>query len=252
MKQNSMHGKRSRMAVGREVARIVAHGAVELDIDLPESAAAAFEIYYDYLKLYSQRVNLTAIEGVENIARLHFLDSLALLRATAFTNLRVIDVGSGAGFPGVPLKIAEPTIDLTLLDAKGKRVSFLSGLCAVLTINAACVHARAEEASQRPDMRECYDVALSRAVARLNVLCELCIPFVCVGGVFLSMKSVDSDDEIADARSAIAILGAELVEAWDYTIPGTEIKHRVIVIRKTSITPDVYPRRFAKIQNMPL
>jgi len=235
-----------------DIVSIIAQGAKELNIALPPGAEAAFRTYYDFLENRGQKINLTAISGPEEVARLHFLDSLALLNAAEFNGSKTIDIGSGAGFPGVPLKLAEPSIDLTLLDATGKRVSFLAELCTKLEIDAVCVKARAEEAAQRPDMREQYDIALSRAVARLNVLCELCLPFVRVGGKFIAMKGVDSTDEVEQAQGAIELLGAELCEHYDYTIPDTDITFRAIIIRKTARTPDKYPRRYARIQKSPL
>ena len=233
-------------------AQIVERGAVKLGLALPTSAGSAFETYYDLLERRGSNVNLTAIAGMEDVARLHFLDSISLLKIADFKDARVVDVGSGAGFPGVPLLIAEPTIDLTLLDATKKRVAFLSELNAALNLNAACICARAEDAAHIQDMREQYGIALSRAVARLNILCELCLPFVRVDGIFLAMKSVDSAEEIAGADSAIEILGAKLERSVDYTIPGTDISHKAVIIRKISPTPEKYPRRFAKIQNSPL
>ena len=167
-------------------------------------------------------------------------------------NKKIIDVGSGAGFPGVPLKIAESSIDLTLLEATGKKTAFLSELCGVLNIDVTCINARAEDAANEPDKREQYDIAVSRAVARLNVLCELCLPFVKPGGTFISMKSIDSADETEEAQNAIKTLGAAIQEHHDYTIPGTDVTHRAILLRKTSQTPEKYPRRFARIQKNPL
>ena len=234
------------------IANIVHHGAEALGIHLPPNAADAFVSYYSFLEKNSRHMNLTAIKNAEDVARLHYLDSIALLGAAEFGNARVIDIGSGAGFPGLALKIADPTIDLTMLEATGKRVSFLSNLCAFLEIDASCIHARAEEAAHFPEMREKYDIAVSRAVARLNVLCELSLPFVRVGGILLAMKSVDSKDEVCEAVGAVSTLGATLREIFDYTIPDTDITHRVILIRKTSMTPNNYPRRFAKIQKAPL
>jgi len=231
---------------------IVARGARKLNIDLPPTAGAAFRAYYDFLDEYGKNVNLTAISGDEEVARLHFLDSLSLLQTAPFKNAKVIDIGSGAGFPGVPLKVAEQTIDLTLLDATGKRVSFLSELCAKLHIDATCIHGRAEEAAHNVEMRECYDIAVSRAVAQLNVLCELCLPFVRVGGLMVAMKSTDSELEVDEAKTAMEALGAELEESIDYTIPDTDIVHRVVIIRKAKNTTEKLPRRFAKIQKSPL
>jgi len=231
---------------------IIAQGAAILNIELPPEGEAAFRTYYDFLKERGQNVNLTAISGAEDVARLHFLDSLVLLNTTVFKNTRIIDVGSGAGFPGLPLKIAEPSIDLTLLDSTGKRILFLSELCDKLNIDVTCLKARAEDAAHLPELREKYDIVISRAVARLNVLCEMCLPFVRIGGTFLAMKGIDSSEEVTEALSAIETLSAKVEEDYDYTIPGTDISHRVVRISKIEKTPDKYPRRFAKIQKAPL
>ena len=219
---------------------------------MPPEAKAAFEAYYDFLEKRGQVVNLTAISGIEEVARLHFLDSLALLNIEDFKNKRVIDIGSGAGFPGLPLKIAEPSIDMTLLDATGKRISFLSEVIKTLKTDVTCINARAEDAAHERDKREQYDIAVSRAVARLNVLCELCLPFIKVGGAFIAMKSIDSAAEVDEALAAINILGARLIKNVDYKLPGTDIIHRAVIIRKESITPEKYPRRFSRIQKTPL
>ena len=231
---------------------ILAQGAKELNIELPPDAEAAFRAYYDFLEERGQNVNLTAITGSEEVARLHFLDSLALINAADFKGKSVIDIGSGAGFPGVPLKIAEPSIDLTLLDSTGKRVTFLSELCAKLDMDATYINARAEEAAHFPEMRQQYDIVVSRAVARLNVLCELCLPFVRIGGLLIAMKSVDSGSEASEAQSAIEVLGGKLQENFDYIIPGTDITHSAVLIQKVKNTAEKYPRRFAKIQKSPL
>jgi len=234
------------------ISAIIEQGVEELNIELPPDAVAAFRAYYSFLEKHGQHVNLTAISGVEEVARLHFLDSLALLNITAFEHKNVIDIGSGAGFPGVPLKIALPSIALTLLESKGKRIVFLSELCDEIGITAECLYARAEEAAHKPDMRERYDIAVSRAVARLDALCELCLPFICIGGLLIAMKGVDSGDEISQAQNAVKTLGAELQGVCDYRLPGTNIIHRAVLIRKILKTPDKYPRRFARIQNSPL
>jgi len=235
-----------------KLAGIVARGAEELRIALDPGVCAAFETYYAFLENRGHSVNLTAITGVDDVSRLHFLDSIALLKFARFDNARVIDIGSGAGFPGIPLKIAEPSIGLTLLDAAGKRVGFTAELCEALCLEAECVHSRAEDAARRPELRGKFDISVSRAVARLNVLCELCLPFVRTGGVFIAMKGVDSADELAGAQGAIEALGALAPECFDYMLPGTGITHRAVVIRKSSDTPDKFPRRFAKIQKAPL
>ena len=235
------------------VISIITKTAIEMGIALPPTAANMFEIYSDILIKHNRHVNLTAIKNKEDIARLHFLDSLALLNVINFQSTNIIDIGSGAGFPGVPLKIAEPSIKLTLLDATNKRIMFLTKLCQELGIQAEFLHVRAEDAAQpHSNLREKYDIVVSRAVARLNILCELCLPFLRVGGAFPAMKGIDSDEELNESLNAIKILGAELEKITDYTIPETNIKHRIIVIRKVSQTPSIYPRRFAKIEKKPL
>ena len=238
--------------MSKDLLSIIELGAKELDINLPPEANASFSSYHKFLAERGSSFNLTAISKEEDVARLHFLDSIALLKATKFENATVIDVGSGAGFPGIPLKIAEPSIILTLLDATGKRVNFLSDLCNLLSIDASFIHARAEDSSQEHNMRERYDIAVSRAVARLNVLCELCLPFVRIGGMFIAMKGVDSEDELIEAGNAIEVLGAKPLDCYDYTIPGTDIVHRAVLLRKIAETPKQYPRRFARIQKAPL
>ncbi len=228
-------------------------GAQALGIRLTETAVEAFARYYAFLEEKNRSVNLTAITDEKGAAELHFLDSLALLMLASFENKRVIDIGSGAGFPGVPLKLAVPSLSLTLLDAQQKRVAFLEELCGQLGLtDVVCIQARAEEAALKPDMRDAFDFAVSRAVARLNVLCELCLPFVKPDGLFVAMKGVDSHEEIEEARRAAQTLGAAVEKSVDYKIPGTSVVHRAVLIRKTNATPDGYPRRFARIQKKPL
>jgi 16S rRNA (guanine527-N7)-methyltransferase len=207
--------------------------------------------YYELLAEKNTVMNLTAITEETEVARLHFLDCAALLPLTEFRGKRVIDVGTGAGFPGLPLKILEPTAELTLLDSLRKRVDFLQLVCDALALpDVTCLHARAEEAAVQ--LRGGFDLAVSRAVARLNVLCELCLPFVAVGGTFLAMKGPDCAEELREAENAIALLGGTVAETHGYVIPGTDVRHSVVVIRKTGETPLKYPRRFAKIQKQPL
>lgn len=199
----------------------------------------------------NQVMNLTAITEPQQVATLHLLDSLALLNIADFSGKSVVDVGTGAGFPGVPLKIAGPSFSLTLLDSLQKRIAFLEEITAALGLqDVSCVHGRAEEFAAAH--RESYQIAVSRAVANLSVLAELCLPLVAVGGVFLSMKSTDCQEELEQAKKGIALLGGKVKEVVDYTIPTTDITHRVIVIEKIAPTPKKYPRRFAQIKKQPL
>jgi len=239
-------------AAQEQLTAILTQGAEALDISMPPDALTAFQTYFDLLESRGKNVNLTTVTGAQNVARLHFLDSISLLKIEAFSHKRVIDIGSGAGFPGIPLKIADPTITLTLLDSARKRITFLSDLCATLNLSADCVQGRAEDYVHQAGIRESFDIAVSRALARLNVLSELCLPYVKVGGIFLAMKSVDSDEELAEADTALEALGAKLDKCIDYTIFDTDIKHRAVVIKKISETPEKYPRRFARIQKSPL
>ncbi len=220
-------------------------------LSLPTDAAVPLMAFSARLLETNKVMNLTAITEPEDVARLHLLDCAALLNITDFRGKRVVDVGTGAGFPGMPLRILEPDFDLTLLDSLGKRIAFLQRVCDEMGLQrVTCVHARAEEFAAKH--REQYDIATSRAVAALNVLCELTLPLVKVGGRFLAMKAVDSDEEIRAAKSAVAQLGGKVEDIRDYTIPGTDITHRVVVIGKVKPTPDAFPRAFAKIKKAPL
>ena len=213
-------------------------------------ALERFRIYYDLLEEKNRVMNLTAINGEDESATRHFLDSAAPALRFPLSGKRVIDVGSGAGFPGLPLKILFPDLRLTLLDAQHKRVDFLSEVCAALGFSdVQCLHARAEESAS---LRETFDFALARAVARLNLLAELCLPFVCVGGAFLALKGPAVTDELSEAAHAVEKLGAQAEELYEYAIPGEELRHNIVVLRKTAPTPKQYPRRFAQIKKLPL
>ena len=230
---------------------ILAEGFAELGLTPDERAFERYEKYCEYLEEKNKVMNLTAITGETEVARLHFLDSAALLKYVKTEGRKVIDVGTGAGFPGMPLRILKDDFDLTLLDSLGKRIAWLEEVCGTLGLKRVeCVHARAEEFAV--GHRESYDLAVSRAVAQLNVLCELALPLVKVGGQFLAMKSVDTEEEIAAAKGAIRTLGGKIVKVEDYTIPTSEVTHRVVVIEKVSPTPPRYPRAFAKIKKQPL
>ena len=193
-------------------------------------------------------MNLTAITEPGPVAKLHLLDSLTVLTAADLKGKNLIDVGCGAGFPGVPLAIACPEAKITLLDSLGKRMKWLEEILPQLGVEAECVTARAEEAVA--DRRESYDYATSRAVARLNILLELTAPYVKVGGAVLAMKGAAAREELAECANAIKKLGLKLEEVKEYPIDGTS--HAVIVLRKIAPTPKQFPRRFAKIKQSPL
>ena len=220
---------------------------------VPPGAADALAEYGRLMLEKNQVMNLTAIRDEAGVARLHMLDSAALLHCGEFEGKKLLDVGSGAGLPGLPLKILVPSLDVTLLDSLGKRVDWLNQVCAQLGLTGfRAVHARAEEQALVKGWRDSFDVVTARAVAELRLLCELCLPFVKVGGVFLAMKSVDSGAELEAAERCIELLGGRAEPPVDYEVPGAGVTHRVIPIRKEAPTRKGYPRRWAKIQKDPL
>ncbi len=232
---------------------ILLDGAERFGISLSDTGLEQLERFAQILEEENKKMNLTAVTGSEEIAQRHFLDSLGVLCAAgdSIKNASVIDIGSGPGFPGVPMKIAEPSIRLTAVDSTEKRVAFLQRLFESLNITGAYgVAARAEELANNESYRESFDFAVSRAVARLNVLSELCLPYVKVGGWFLAMKTAACGEEVDESARAIAELGGQLDGFFDYEIMGAI--HRIVRIKKVAHTPAKYPRRFAKIQKQPL
>ena len=220
-------------------------------LGLPCSAVPRLLTFAGRLLEKNRVMNLTAITEPKDVATLHLLDCAALLTLSDFRGKSVVDIGTGAGFPGMVLRMLEPDFDLTLLDSLGKRIDWLAETCAAMGLERVdCVHARAEEFAVQH--RQQYEIATSRAVAALPLLCELALPLVKPGGCFLAMKSVDSDDEIQSARGAMGQLGGRLESVRDYAIPGTEVTHRLVVIRKVKDTPPQFPRTWAKMKKAPL
>ena len=228
---------------------LLLQGLSKLGLDV--SRAETLERFSSLLLEKNEVMNLTAITKPDTVAQLHLLDSAAILQFVGLKGKKVVDVGTGAGFPGMPLRILEDDFDLTLLDSLGKRVNWLQEVCDELQLKrVACVHARAEEFAMQH--REQFDIATSRAVAQLSILSELCLPLIKVGGQFVAMKSIDTEDEIAAAKSAIKTLGGHIVKIEDYTIPTSDVVHRLVIVEKVSPTPRAYPRAFAKIKKAPL
>ncbi len=223
-------------------------GLPELSLTLSEETVDTL-CAFGYAVIEQNKVmNLTAITQPEQVAKLHLLDSLTVLTCQDLNEKRLIDVGCGAGFPGVPLKIACPSLDITLLDSLGKRVNWLQTILPTLGVEAQCIAARAEEAVA--ERRETYDFATSRAVARLPILLELTAPYVKVGGAVLAMKGSAAREELQESDKAIKLLGLKLETVKEFSIDGTN--HAVIVLRKIAPTPKQYPRRYAKIKQSPL
>lgn len=219
-----------------------------LGLELPEQQKQTLCDFGRAVVRQNEVMNLTAITEDTQVAKLHLLDSLTVLACADLRGKRLIDVGCGAGFPGVPLAIACPQAQITLLDSLGKRMKWLEQTLPQLGVTAQCVTARAEEAvAQR---REQYDYATSRAVARLNILLELTAPYVKVGGAVLAMKGAAAREELAECKNAIRQLGLKLEQVKEFPIDGTA--HAVIILRKIAPTPKQYPRRYAKIKQSPL
>lgn len=222
---------------------ILIEGASKLGIELNDKQASQFCEYARLLKEWNEKINLTAITDDEGIATKHFLDSITAILTNRVKG-RMIDVGTGAGFPAIPIKIAKPEIEVTLLDSLNKRINFLNEVCTSLGLEGVqTVHARAEDGGKDAKYREKFDTAVSRAVANMTVLCELCLPFVKVGGTFLALKGPLADDELDSAKRAIAILGGKVEDVISVDIPFTELNHKIIVVKKVRHTPMQYPRK---------
>ena len=221
-------------------------------IILSQDEGERFSSYAELLVEWNEKINLTAITAPAEIAEKHFLDSLLLLKSVCPPEGgNIIDVGAGAGFPSVPCAIVRPDISLTLLDSLNKRVLFLEELTKRLEVRAECVHFRAEEAGRMEAYREKYDLAVARAVARLRELSEYCLPFVKPGGYFAALKGPGTEEELEEARQAVARLGGEIVKVDRYGLPDGS-RRSIVVVKKISQTPTKYPRPAAKIKKQPI
>ena len=235
-------------------ARVAAPFGVEVTPELVEK----LDIYARLLVEWNQKMNLTAITDPQGIAVKHFADSLTAVNLLPEGAFSLIDVGTGAGFPGVPLALYRPDCRLTLLDSLNKRLTFLDTVCKETGLAATLIHARAEEGGQNPQLREKYDVACARAVANLPVLSEYCLPFVKVGGRFIALKGPDADRERADAARGIDVLGGKIADVTALTLPAEPIEgiepmeRRLVVVNKVKSTPSAYPRHGSKIKKQAL
>lgn len=214
-------------------------------IKLSNRQIEEFLIYYEMLLEWNQVMNLTAITEYEDVMKKHFVDSLSLVKACDLTkNITVIDVGTGAGFPGLALKIAFPNLQVTLLDSLNKRIKFLNAVMDALHISGAeAIHGRAEDSARLGKYREKYDLCVSRAVANLSTLSEYCLPFIKKGGLFISYKSEKASEETAAAEKAISVLGGTIREQDKFKLPGSEIYRNLVIIEKAGKTPAAYPRK---------
>lgn len=230
-------------------------GCGELGISLNDQQAQQFISYLEILQKKNQEMNLTAIEEDEEIITKHFLDSLTATRAMDLQKgTKVIDIGTGAGFPGVPLKIYRPQIQLTLLDSLNKRINFLRELCQQLGLaeEIEYIHGRAEDYGKNPKYREGFDYVVSRAVAELGILAEYCLPLVKKGGYFLALKGPLAEEELEKGKKALKILGGKVEEIFALNLPLREDKRNLVLIKKIDHTPKDYPRKAGTPQKKPL
>ncbi len=227
---------------------IMEKGFKDLKLPYSEEIEEKFIVYRDLLKEWNKKINITSIEEDEDIYVKHFIDSLLILNEdNAAENKTIIDVGTGGGFPGLPLKIVNDNYRITLLDSLRKRIDFLAEVVKALNLkNVELIHGRAEDYGQNKKYRESYDICVSRAVAPLNVLSEYCIPFVKVGGYFAAYKSDNISQEISNSDNAIKKLGGKIKEIKEISIPGTDINRKIVIIEKIEKTNIRYPRKAGK------
>ncbi|MBE6097582.1 MAG: 16S rRNA (guanine(527)-N(7))-methyltransferase RsmG [Schwartzia succinivorans] len=235
-------------------AEILKNAAEEYGISLSETQLRQFDRYQELLVEWNQKMNLTALTEPKDVAIKHMIDSVSVYDEKWFSEgMSVIDVGTGAGFPGLPLKILCPSLKVTLLDSLNKRVKFLETVVSELGLSdIVCVHARAEEAARQKQYREKFDAVVSRAVARLPILAEYDLPFVRVGGFFAAMKGAKYEEEAEEAKKAVKLLGGGEPVLREIKLPGLEDKRGIIYIRKEKKTPSVYPRKAGTPEKNPI
>lgn len=233
---------------------LLLESAQALGIALSEAQTDQFMQYLSLLLEWNEKMNLTAITDPVEVVQKHFIDCISVLPHLDLQGGEtMIDVGTGAGFPGVPLKIANPALQVTLLDALQKRLTFLDTLTQSLDLSdVTLVHSRAEDGGQNPDLREQFDLCVSRAVANLAVLLEYCLPFVKVGGKLAALKGPDAIQEIEQAQNALQIVGGKVTAVIPITIPHTDLQHQLVLVEKIAPTPQRYPRKAGKISKKPL
>lgn len=226
----------------------------ELNIQINEIQNKQFDTFYSMLVEWNKVMNLTGITEYEEVIEKHFVDSLSIVNIFDLSEVNtVIDVGTGAGFPGIPLKIAFPHLKITLLDSLNKRIHFLDSVIDELKLDGIyTIHGRAEDFAKKDDYRERYDLCVSRAVANLSTLSEYCLPYIRVGGMFISYKSGDVDDEVLESKKAISILGGKLDNVVKFQLPGTDINRSFIKIEKIKNTGKKYPRKAGLPSKEPL
>lgn len=237
-----------------ELSELLKQSCEDIGINLDNEKIDKFLKYKELILEWNKKINLTAITDEKEIILKHFVDSLSVsCGIDFFDGINIIDVGTGAGFPGVPIKILFENSSITLLDSLNKRIKFLEEVVNSLNLNnVSLVHSRAEDAGKNELFREKYDLCVSRALADLTVLCEYCLPFVNINGIFVSLKGPNAEEEIKSSSEALNILGGEIIDIKKITIPKTDITHSLIIIKKVRHTPTKFPRKSGKIIKNPI
>ncbi len=240
------------MALDNELKELLIKGLTHYKTEISDTQVVQFEKYMELLKEWNKKINLTAIEDDREIVIKHFIDSISIVPYISNEHKKIIDVGTGAGFPGIPLKIVNPKNDITLLDSLDKRIKFLNEVINSVNITQiSAIHGRAEDFGANPLYREKYDIAVARAVSNLPVLLEYCLPFVKINGIFIAMKGSNTE-EFENCNKALDILGGKIEKIEKMELPFTNIERNVVVVRKFRQTPTKYPRKAGKPSKEPL
>lgn len=238
----------------KELEQLLYQSAEEIGVHLAPEQLKSFGTYMDLLLEWNEKMNLTAITEPKEVVQKHFADCLTLLPyLPKETGLRIIDVGTGAGFPGLPVKIAREDLQVTLLDSLQKRITFLETVIAQLSLKEIhCIHARAEDGGRDSSLRDGFDCCVSRAVARMSVLAEYCLPFVKPGGLLIALKGPEAQEEVEEGKKAIAALGAKVEAVYEVEVPFTDLHHTLVLVRKEKPTPKRFPRKAGKAAKEPI
>ena len=234
--------------------QLMCTAAEDVGLELTEDKYNKFIKYMRLLQEWNEKINLTAIVEDEEIVKKHFIDCMKAFKRDEFKNAKtLIDVGTGAGFPGLPIAIMREELNVTLLDSLNKRINFLNTVVSELGLkNVTTIHSRAEDGARKKELREAFDIATSRAVANMSVLSEFCLPYVKVGGNFIALKGPAVDEEINDSRNAIGTLGGKLIDICEVTIEESDLKHNLVVVNKVKECPKTYPRKAGSITKKPI